>query len=417
MVDEGIADWLGESADRMVELQRELTARPALGPENGGEGEWEKARFLEGWLREQGLDDIRHYDCPDDRVSEGTRPNFVATLPGRGEAPPVWVLTHLDVVPPGEKSEDGSWRGWDSDPWQLRREGDTIYGRGVCDNQHSMVASIFAALALLQTEATPPGPVRLLLVADEETGSGRGLQYLLQEHRDLFGEDDLILVPDGGNADGTMIEVAEKSVLWLQFHLRGEQVHASRPDQGVNAFRAASHLVARLDEALPARFDAQDELFHPPRSTFEPTLHKANVPNVNTVPGEDVFCFDCRVLPEYPLGDVLSYVRNECRSIDARFDTQTEVSMRHSFQAAPGTDPDAPVVRRLESAVRAVYEVEPRTMGIGGQTVASFFRREGLPAVVWMTSTETEHQVNERCSVPELVGDARVFARVYANEG
>ena len=38
----------------MVELQRGLTAIPALAPENGGDGEWEKARFLEDYLRRHG---------------------------------------------------------------------------------------------------------------------------------------------------------------------------------------------------------------------------------------------------------------------------------------------------------------------------------------------------------------------------
>ena len=39
-----------EKRDQIIELQRELTAVPALGPQNGGTGEWEKAQVLSRWI-------------------------------------------------------------------------------------------------------------------------------------------------------------------------------------------------------------------------------------------------------------------------------------------------------------------------------------------------------------------------------
>ena len=35
---EEVSKWIADHREGMVELQRELTARPALGPENGGAG-------------------------------------------------------------------------------------------------------------------------------------------------------------------------------------------------------------------------------------------------------------------------------------------------------------------------------------------------------------------------------------------
>lgn len=409
-------EWLAGHADEMVQLQAQLTARPALGPENGGQGEWARARFLEDYLQQCGLGASEHYDCPDERVPEGCRPNLAVSLPAGQARTSVWVLSHLDVVPPGERLPDGSWKGWDSDPWALRREGDVIYGRGVSDNQQSLVASVFAARAVRETASAPGRHARLLFVSDEETGSHRGLQHVLREQHDLFASDDLILVPDGGNEDGSMIEVAEKSVLWLEVRVTGRQAHASRPDRAVNALRAGSRLVTELDDALHVRYDARDELYEPPDSTFEPTMHPAGVLNVNTIPGEETFCFDCRVLPQYGLDGILEFVRERARRMDANAGTKTEVRVRNRLPAPPGTDPEAPVVRALALAVREVRRVEPRITGVGGQTVACFFRREGLPAAVWMTSSETEHQVNERCRVSDMVDDARVFARLFLGD-
>ncbi|KPK57801.1 MAG: hypothetical protein AMK73_09770, partial [Planctomycetes bacterium SM23_32] len=239
-------EWIQGNADEMVELQAELTSRPAMGPENGGSGEWEKARFLENYLRRHGMDELEHYDCPDDRVPEGTRPNFVVNLPGHRDMPRVWVLSHLDVVPPGEPMADGSWKGWDSDPFAVRRVGGMLMGRGVSDNHQAVVSSVFAARALLENDIKPGSPVSLLFVADEETGSHKGLFHVLGEHGYVFSHDDAIIVPDWGKQDGSAIEVAEKSVLWLEFRVRGRQSHGSRPDLGINALRAGSWLVQRL---------------------------------------------------------------------------------------------------------------------------------------------------------------------------
>ena len=54
--------------------------------------------------------------------------------------------------------------------------------------------------------------------------------------------------------------------------------------------------------------------------------------------------------------------------------------------------------------------------GIGGGTVAAFFRQQGLPAAVWMTVSQTAHQPNEFCLLSNLVGDARVLAHVFLEE-
>ncbi|MFO8008103.1 MAG: M20 family metallo-hydrolase [Candidatus Brocadiia bacterium] len=409
-----LSHWIGNQSDAMVQLQADLTARPAIGPDNGGKGEWERARFLEQYLAGHGIERIEHYDCPDDRVPEGTRPNLVATVPGQAEAPHICVLTHLDVVPPGRRKEDGSYEGWKGDPFELRRVGDRIFGRGVTDNQQSIVSSVFAARALLEHGLQPAHDVRLLFVSDEETGSERGLGYLLDEHRELFSEDDLIIVPDAGNEDGSMVEVAEKSVLWVEFTVAGQQAHGSRPDRAVNAFRAASRLVCRLDEQLHERYSARDELFDPPVSTFEPTLHAANVPNVNTIPGQDVFCFDCRVLPDNDLDDLLDMLRAAAAETDEALGTDTTFRIRTRMDAPPATPPDAPVVRLLCNAVREVLDVEARPMGVGGMTVASLFRRAGLPVAAWMTAGGGEHEANESCPIANMVNDARVFARVFA---
>ena len=390
----------------MIRLQAGLTAIPALAPENGGDGEMKKAAFLVEALREMGFPAPEFCNAPDDRVSDGARPNVAVRVPGRRADRTVWVMTHTDVVPPGEM------RLWEHDPYECRVRDGRVYGRCTEDNQQDLVASVFALKAFLDEGIVPESTAGILLAADEETGSGYGLDYVLENRRDWFRRDDLIVVPDAGNEEGSMIEVAEKSVLWLRVQVSGKQCHASRPALGKNAFRAASHLVVRLD-GLAGVFDARDPLYDPPESTFEPTKKEANVPNVNTIPGEDVFFLDCRILPLYPVDDVLKTISGIADEIARTFGVAVDLSPVQKYDAPPATAHDAPVVRALEEAVRDVYGVRAQPRGVGGGTVAAVFRKYGYPAAVWSRYCHMAHQPNEYCLVENMVGNAKVYAHLF----
>ncbi len=398
-----------------IEFQRQITAIPALSPENGGEGEKPKSDFLRAWLQQHlRPDDLQEYRAPDDRVASGYRPNLVARFNGRSTARTVWILSHMDVVPPGDMSK------WTGDPWTVRVEKDKkgqtkLIGRGTEDNQAGLVSSVFAVKAFRDLGLSPATNVGLVLVADEETGSTYGAKYLLDRHRDLFGKEDLIIIPDAGDDKGTVIEVAEKSILWLRFHTRGIQTHGSIPERGRNAHKAASFLATRLD-TLYKKFGRRNSMFSPPISTFEPTKREANVPNVNTIPGEDVMYFDCRVLPDYKVAAVLREVKSLAKEIEKRFGVKIKISSPNSDQAAPPTAPDAPVVQALTRGIRDLRKRRARPVGIGGGTVAAFFRRRGIPAAVWATMDDTAHSPDEYCLVEHMLDDAKVFAHVFMQD-
>lgn len=401
-----LCDRIDSYVEEAVNIQRTLTAIPALAPENGGEGEHEKARVLRAYLQnELHCDEIDLYNAPDERVSSGTRPNIVARLKGKSQARALWLMSHMDVVPPGDLSK------WSSDPWTVRVEDGKIYGRGTEDNQQGIVSSLLASKAFRDEGFAPACDVGLLLVADEETGSKYGIQFLLQQHKDLFSHDDLIIIPDAGNADGTLVEVAEKSILWFKFTVLGKQTHGSTPELGINAFKAGAALVVKLNQ-LYEIYDAVNPVFDPPISTFEPTRKEANVPNINTIPGEDIFCFDCRILPEYQVASLEESVKKICREVEQSHQVKVEVSLEQLLEAPPPTSVDAPVVKAIQAGIQEIKGIGSKPMGIGGGTVAAFFRQAGFPAVVWATQDETLHEPNEYVKIDNILTDAKVFAYV-----
>ncbi len=119
------------------------------------------------------------------------RPNLLALFNGKDPSRTFWILSHIDVVPPGEL------KLWSHDPFKPLVQDGFISGRGVEDNGQAVVASIFAARAVKETAEFGLN-VGLALVSDEETGSLYGLDYVLKQRPDLFKPGDLILVPDAG---------------------------------------------------------------------------------------------------------------------------------------------------------------------------------------------------------------------------
>jgi succinyl-diaminopimelate desuccinylase len=392
--------------DEIVEIETKLTAIPALAPENGGEGELKKSQFIQSYLEKVlGCDNLELYKAPDKRVPDGYRPNLVAKFKGKSQNKTLWIMSHMDVVPPGDLSK------WDGDPWTVRVEDGKIFGRGTEDNQQGIVSSFIAVKALRDAGIQPECDIGLIIVADEETGSKYGIQYLLENHKEIFKQDDLFIIPDAGNEEGTMIEVAEKSIVWFKFRTIGKQTHGSTPEKGVNAHKAAAHLIVKLNN-LYLIYNATDPVFDPPTSTFEPTKKEPNVPNINTVPGEDIFYFDCRLLPNYDVDGFWENVKRICKEIEGRYRVTIEVTAEQELRAAPPTPIDAPVVKALQKAIAETRGVQPKVQGIGGGTVAAFFRKAGFNAAVWATQDETLHEPNENVKIDNIIKDAKVFAHV-----
>ncbi|MDP3427251.1 MAG: M20 family metallo-hydrolase [Humidesulfovibrio sp.] len=395
--------YLEAQSQTVIDLQRALVAIPALGPMNGGPGEKDKSEFLKVYLRDMGFKEVREILAPDPAVPCGHRPNLVALVPGIDTSKTLWVISHTDIVPPGDLAL------WDSDPYNLKVDGDIIIGRGVEDNHQGIVCSLLVAKALLDQGHTPPMTYGVLLVADEETGSKYGLDYVVKHHADLFGPDDLFLVPDFGEPSSEMIEIAEKSMFWLKVVVEGKQCHASTPEAGINSLVAASALIVRIPE-LYQLFNRTDPLFNPPHSTFEPTKKEANVENINTIPGRDVFYVDCRVMPGYDLDEVLKAIQGFGHQVERDYGVRISYEFVQREQAAPPTPADSEVVTRLMRSIKSVFHNEPKLKGIGGGTVAAYLRRAGHKAAVWGTLMHNAHQPNERSSITNIIKDAKVMA-------
>lgn len=387
----------------MVKTLMEFIRVPAIGPENGGDGESKKADKLVKTLTSMGFDRIEEHDAPDERVPSKKRPNIIAYTEGKKTSETLWIVTHTDIVPSGEESL------WTlTKPFEPNVKDGKVYGRGSEDNMQSMFASIFAVKALKNLRIKPRRTVALCFVADEETESEFGIRYLIK--KGVFKPSDLVVVPDGGNADGSFIEIAEKSVLWFRIRVFGKQTHASTPGKGLNAHRIGMQYALALDKMLHEKYSEKDKYFDPPENTFEPTKKEKNVDAINIVPGEDVTYFDGRVLPRHDIMTIFEEIQNIAKEFEKKTGARIQAEIVHKTIAPKPTPANAKIVTMLEQALRQVRGKKPTIGGIGGGTCAAYFREANIPAVVWSTVEETAHQPNEYAIIENLVNDAKIFA-------
>ena len=108
------------------------------------------------------------------------------------------------------------------------------------------------------------------------------------------------------------------------------------------------------------------------------------------------------------------------REVADKVETSTKAKISMSFiqrsDAPPSTPVDSEIVQQLSAAVELVRGIRPRPMGIGGGTCAAPFRRHGIEAAVWSTIPGTAHDANEYARVKDLVGDAQVYAVLFAGK-
>jgi len=119
---------------------------------------------------------------------------------------------------------------------------------------------------------------------------------------------------------------------------------------------------------------------------------------------------DCRVIPSYNLDEIIKEVEDIAYKMSHKLSVEIDIEPVYRLDAPESTSINAPVVKALSKAIEQVKGKKALPKGIGGGTVAAFFRKKKLPAVVWSTVSDTAHKPNEYCLISNIIEDAKVFA-------
>ena len=164
-------------------------------------------------------------------------------------------------------------------------------------------------------------------------------------------------------------------------------------------------------DLLYERFPLKNEQFDVPYSTFEPTKRTSSVSNINTIPGSETLCYDCRVLPMYKLDCVLTHINQAVEKVKKETGVEITYEVKQRVDAPQETSVNAPIVQQLVSAIEKKLGFTPKTYGVGGGTVAAYFRQKGYNAALWTTLDGTMHGPNEYSSIENTKKDAVKLAK------
>jgi len=341
-------------------------------------------------------------------AKEANRPNLIARLKGQGNAVPLMLYGHVDVVPTAKQA-------WTYPPFEARIADGFIWGRGALDMKSGIAMMLAAVLRAKSAGFTPAGDILLAILCDEEAGSEFGAKYLVENHPEQFAGIRYAIGEFGGYTAhiGTKkfypIQIAEKQICCIKATIRGPGGHGARPMRG-GAMAKLADFLYRLDtHRLPVHITPvarqmieiiASNLSFPKNLIFrqllkpfltnrilrllgdigqyvDPLLHNTvnativrGGEKINVIPSEITVELDGRLLPGFSSDDMLTELRQLIGE-----DVELELLRHHANSA----ELDMGLFNTLASVLRkADPDGIPIPMLLPAFTDACFFSRLGI---------------------------------------
>jgi acetylornithine deacetylase len=214
---------------------------------------------------------------------EGDRSNLFVTI-GPRERRGYVISGHMDVVPAGEQE-------WSSDPFVLRRDGGSLYGRGTADMKGFLACALAALPGLAAMKLRQP--VHLAFSYDEEAGC-RGVPHLIAALPGLCAKPLGAVVGEPSRMQPVR---AHKGKAAARLEVIGRSGHSSRPDLGLNAVHAMAGVIAHAVAYGQSLADGPlDHNFEPPYSSLQVGV-VAGGQAVNIIPDRCTADIEARAVP------------------------------------------------------------------------------------------------------------------------
>lgn len=324
--------------------------------------ERELAEFFAGRLASWGCEEVELVD------SRPGRPSVGARLRGTGGGRSLVLNGHLDIY---ELSED-----WTRDPFAAALEDGKVYGAGIADMKAGTAAAA-AALCRIANGERPRGDVVFQGVSCHFEG-GVGTRSLCAAG---FTGDAAIDCEPSSNTIG----IAHRGAVYLKITTRGRQAHTTYKHLGVNAIETMEPILAglrELESALP--YDPH------PLLPGGPILNIGTInggTKHNQVPDRCTVTLDIRLLPSQDAHEVKRQVEDMIEGLRTTVDSRIDAIVEFSEHWLSGPrlpyqiDAGAPVVRALDSAVRAVTAAAPVYQGVPFWCDLVALQEFGVPGV------------------------------------
>jgi acetylornithine deacetylase/succinyl-diaminopimelate desuccinylase-like protein len=359
-----------------VRLERYVaidSPNPGLEP---GTGEAEMADLLAADLAALGARVVRQEALPG-------RSNVIGHFDVGADLPTIVLDAHVDTVPRGEAG---------GPRWQ----GQTLFGRGACDNKGSLAAMVEAARLWCGLGEERGCNLVMLGTVDEEVAV-KGAEAAAE----IVGRADLIVV---GEPTNLSIGVWHKGTTRFAIETRGLSCHSSMPERGDNAIDRMAIVLSRINEHVRPAISAMR--YQDGTACVMSLGSIAGGGPLNQVPDHCRLGIDVRRVPGFDSQAIVAAFDAALADLTADGSVQRGepfISSR-SFRT---TAPQAVIDELLECARRKVPGAS--TIGLPFGTNANRLDRFGAPIVVAGPGhIEYAHTATEQVELAE-VADAVGF--------
>jgi len=321
-------------------------------------------------------DDLGFDDIQIDEVG-----NLIAKK-GTG-SPKIMLCGHMDVVPGKVK---------------VRKEGDSLYGRGASDAKAPLIAMLFAAASIQNNNGTI-----IFVAAVDEEGSATGIKNLVKKDMGIdyaiFGE------PSGVK----QVTIAYKGRLAINLKVSVEDSsHASAPWLSKNAIQESMIFAKELKEGLES---GQEDRTKGMLLTATITEIKGGISH-NVTPKECETTFDIRIpvdmnckSTEQKIATLVKGIA-EKRKVEAFYSILDETE---PFEASH----NSPLVRAFTLGIIEVEHSRPtliRKTGTGDMNVLG--NQWKIPVVTYGPGDPHEaHTINEKVSIDEFLRGIEILKK------
>ena len=216
-----------------------------------------------------------------------------------GENAKLGFLGHTDTVEYIEEFKN---------PFELKFEGETIYGLGVCDMKGG-IAAMLDCLQEMDFSKIKNG-LKLYFTYDEEIGFG-GINDIV-ENNEKFPEYMIF-----GEPTNNEVLVGHKGLLEYKINFNGIKVHSSNPEKGKSANLNAVKFLYELDDFYNKNIKVEkEELFEIPYTTMNVGIINGGSA-ANSVPAKCDITLDFRIAKSNHIEILKNKINELCKKYDA----------------------------------------------------------------------------------------------------
>ena len=306
----------------------------------------------------------------------------------RGSGAPIFAFAgHTDVVPPGPLSE------WSSAPFEPRRDGNLLYGRGAADMKGSLAAMIEATRRFVSACPDHAGTLAYLITSDEEADASNGTVKCMEalKARNIAIDWCVIGEPSSSSRLGDVVRVGRRGSLNCTLTVHGVQGHVAYPDDADNPVHRAA---AAITEFTGRTWDVGNEFF-PPTSMQISNIH-AGAGVTNVIPAELEIQFNFRFSTE----QTEVSLRAATEAIFRQHDVHCTFDWRLSGN--PFLTTGGELIPAVQAAIADVTGNETELSTSGGTSDGRFIAPCGVQVVELGPRNHSIHKIDEHVEIDEL---------------